>query len=1085
MRRRLFVALAILLSLQAGGRAQLPSTARPPATVLRPGVAVDGTLDAEGKALYEIALEEGDAIDLRATQPDGDLEILLLDRAGQELAGVNIRRPQQGDERLVAVAPVTATFVVSVGKPGPTSTATRFSLTSTRRRATAADRRWADGARAFVRGVPLAETRTRDGLEGALPLFREAHGAWSAIDARLEASTALSHVATVQVLLSQLQDARAGFEAAAALSRAIGDRSGEGYALDGLGATYARLGDYEKAAAAYEQAVVIRRAIGDAGLGYSLIGLAAMRGRSVDGWPGVVDAYQEALTLFERNGNRRAQVEALYNLAYAHRQLSAFDRAAWYFDRALALARELDDPDEQARILNQVALTLLHLGDPQRALEILDEVLPLRRRAGDRRGEGYTLQAFGIAFTQMKDWPAAIERLTAARQVFDAVNDREGQVSALMYVAHARGAMGAPAEALDLARQALQINGERLTLSRPVLWSVIGNAHLSVGDAAKAADAFGRALADAERLQEPSPAARALAGLGHVARARGDLDAARRHFLDAVARIESVRAAVPQSELRASFLAATQPTYEAAIETLAALHGRDGSAGHAAEALAISERRRARALLELIAQAQADLRAGADAALVAKEEDIQHQLNLRAAEPAAAANRTNEAGSREHDRVISGLVSDLRDVREAIRRASPRYAAVAHPEPLDLPRIQQLLDHQTVLLEYSLGETTSHLWAVTPETMTLHELPGRAAIEVAAARARDLIANSARRTARAPLQRALDDLGTMLLGGVAGRLANKRVAIVADGVLQFLPFGALPVPAGRAGSAPLVVEHEIVMLPSASALSEIRRNAGVRRQRPRARGTVAVLADPVFRADDPRVARPRTNDASRPAQAARDEVSHRPPLEALRGSEAQPSAPLERLPYTREEARAIAARASRQSMTALGFDATRDLALSPAIRDFRIVHFATHTRLDARHPELSGIVLSLLDQRGAPVDGVLRLHDIFNLETSADIVVLSACETALGADVRGEGLIGLARGFMYAGASQVVASLWKVNDRATAELMDAFYAGLLERGLAPAAALRAAQVTLMKQPRWQAPVYWAGFTVQGDWRATP
>jgi CHAT domain-containing protein len=193
----------------------------------------------------------------------------------------------------------------------------------------------------------------------------------------------------------------------------------------------------------------------------------------------------------------------------------------------------------------------------------------------------------------------------------------------------------------------------------------------------------------------------------------------------------------------------------------------------------------------------------------------------------------------------------------------------------------------------------------------------------------------------------------------------------------------------------------------------------------------------------------------------------------------------ERLPYSREEALAIAARASAgQSLTALGFEATRELAMSPTLADFRIVHFATHALLDTRHPELSGIVLSLVDRQGQPIEGFLRLHDIFKLRLAADVVVLSGCQTALGQDVRGEGLIGVARGFMYAGASQVVASLWNVRDRATAALMDRFYGALLERGLTPAAALRAAQLSMWKDPRWRMPAYWAGFIVQGDWRST-
>jgi CHAT domain-containing protein len=194
---------------------------------------------------------------------------------------------------------------------------------------------------------------------------------------------------------------------------------------------------------------------------------------------------------------------------------------------------------------------------------------------------------------------------------------------------------------------------------------------------------------------------------------------------------------------------------------------------------------------------------------------------------------------------------------------------------------------------------------------------------------------------------------------------------------------------------------------------------------------------------------------------------------------------LVRLPFTREEALAIVSRAgSSKNMQALDFDASRETATSPDLARFRVVHFATHALLNTRHPELSGIVLSLVDERGRPQDGFLRLHDVFNLRLNAQLVVLSACQTALGTDVRGEGLIGLTRGFMHAGSSAVMASLWNIRDEATAKLMERFYDALLRKGLTPAAALRQAQLWMREQPRWRPPAYWAGFVLQGDWRSS-
>src|SRR6185503_10341695 len=172
------------------------------------------------------------------------------------------------------------------------------------------------------------------------------------------------------------------------------------------------------------------------------------------------------------------------------------------------------------------------------------------------------------------------------------------------------------------------------------------------------------------------------------------------------------------------------------------------------------------------------------------------------------------------------------------------------------------------------------------------------------------------------------------------------------------------------------------------------------------------------------------------------------------------------------------------SLKAVGFDANRARIVGPELSNYRVVHFATHGLINNEHPELSGIVFSLFDQQGRGQDGFLRLHDIYNLHLPADLVVLSACSTGLGKDVRGEGLIGLTRGFMYAGASGVIASLWKVDDDATAELMKHFYEALFQKGMAPAAALRYAQLTLSQNKRWQSPYYWAGFVIQGQYTET-
>jgi len=284
---------------------------------------------------------------------------------------------------------------------------------------------------------------------------------------------------------------------------------------------------------------------------------------------------------------------------------------------------------------------------------------------------------------------------------------------------------------------------------------------------------------------------------------------------------------------------------------------------------------------------------------------------------------------------------------------------------------------------------------------------------------------------------------------------------------------------------PLIVEHEIVSLPSASVLGVLRRELADRAPAPK---LVAVLADPVFEPTDLRVKRsgstaqkpasdqaPTTGDGDLRQQAIRRSLDE--------SGVTQAGLPIPRLTYSRQEAASIVSLVpAHRRKLALDFEASRATATSTDLSQYRLVHFATHGLLNSQHPELSGVVLSLVDEQGRPQDGFLRLHEIYNLKLEAELVVLSACQTALGKEIKGEGLVGLTRGFMYAGAARVVASVWNVDDVATTELMKRFYQGMLRDGLRPAAALRAAQVSMWKEQRWEAPYYWAAFVFQGEWR---
>lgn len=534
---------------------------------------------------------------------------------------------------------------------------------------------------------------------------------------------------------------------------------------------------------------------------------------------------------------------------------------------------------------------------------------------------------------------------------------------------------------------------------------------------------------------------------------------------------------------RSDFRARHDVVYQNYIDVLIGLGRRE-------RAFELAESSRARTLLETLSEAKVDIRNRLSPEFLQAEQKLREEFSLESDHRVRLLEEQHSDDQiKAADAKIAELLSRFSDLESQVRAQNPPYAELTQPKTTSVQDVQQkLLDPDSLLLEYSLGEKHSYVWLVSENAVTVHQLPGRVQIERLARRAYQQFSSpqalrvSAGQSAAAALARAV-------LGPVADQLGGKRLLIVPDGALEYIPFATLPMRDGLTKKETLLISrHEIVTLPSASVLMTLRK-AYVGRQP--AERELAVLADPVFDASDPRVKRPRVNTSSTAGvfvSEQSDAASRSIDLTKRRwtrdlGMSRTNIIAFPRLTYSRREAQAIAATVPRgQSLEALDFKASRAEALNPQLAKYKILHFATHGVLDTKHPEFSGLLFSLVDEEGAPQIGLLSLEDVYNLNLPVDLVVLSACETALGKDVNGEGIIGLTRGFMYAGASRVVASLWKVNDVATSQLMVDFYRAMEKDHLAPAAALRQAQLEIRKNPKWAAPYYWAGFQLQGEWK---
>jgi len=1102
---------------------------------------------------YHLTLTAGQYLHVVVDQRGIDVVVALFSPDGNKLAEVDSPNGTQGPEPLHWIVDISGTYkleVRSLEKDAPTG---RYEVkieeiripTEQDRSRIAAERDYAEGELLRARGTAESLRKAVTKYEASLPHWRGSrnlNGEANALsklgealyflgdikkavdcfalelplrqadgDRKGEAET-LNNLAAGYAALGETEKALDYLNQALTIDRATGDRRGEARVLSNIGVAYESLGEMQKAIEYHNQALPIHRAEGNRkGEGSTLNSIGFIH-QSLGEMQKALDYLSQALQIRRAVGDRRGEAFTLGNLGAAYNLRGETQKALDHYNQALVIDRAIGDRGSEARMLHNIAFAYDFLGDKLKALDHYNQALTIERAIGDRRGQAYTLGAIGSVYDSLGEKPKALEHYNQALAIDRLIGERRGEAYALGNIGFVYQSLGEMQKALDHYNQALAI--ERLIGERRAEAYTLSNmafVYQSTGQTQQALDYYNEALAIGQAIGDRSGQAQTRRGIARVERRRGNLIEARSHIEAALTIVDSLRKEISSQDLRASYFASAHEYYEFYIDLLMELHRLDPTEGYNVIALEVSERARARSMLELLTEARADIRQGVDPALLESERSLQQLLNGKAEyQVRVLSGKHTDAQAKAVAKEIEALTTEYQQVEARIRQVSPRYAALTQPQPLTTQEIQQkLLDADTLLLEYSLGEERTYLWAVTQTSITSYVLPKRSEIEAAARQTYGLLTarqpvpdetltQRQARVAQADAQywRQAAALSQILLGPVASQLGKKRLLIVADGALQYVPFAALPAPLVNAQLSapgeqapastksrqaatnyqPLVIEHEIVSLPSASMLAGLRQEMVGRSPAAKA---VVVLADPVFEKDDPRVKAARGQAAQPAGQSLTEDLER-----AIREVGVTDTAGgISRLPFSRQEAEAILAFAPEgEAMKAMDFKASRATATSPELSQYRIVHFATHGLLNSAHPELSGIVLSLIDEQDQPQDGFLRLHEIYNLNLPAELVVLSACRTGLGKDVKGEGLIGITRGFMYAGATRVVASLWKVQDDATAELMKYFYQGMLGKRMRPAAALRAAQVEMSKQKQWKAPYYWAAFVLQGQWK---
>ncbi|HXM50586.1 MAG TPA: CHAT domain-containing tetratricopeptide repeat protein [Pyrinomonadaceae bacterium] len=1102
-----------------------------PSRVLLPNEALRQTVSGAETHTYQISLVKDQFVGIIVDQRGVDV---ILTISGGDQGELQVDNPNGafGIESASVLATNNSTFTITV-KTTDANRKGSYDLNVEGPR----EKIYGDSTRVRAEHIfASAQQARRAGRnQEAIDKYTEAIALWAELGDLQHQAYAFCQIGRIYKAMAEMKQSLAFLERAVEYSRRAGDISGQAFDLNEIGATYRDLESPLPAITNYEQALELRQKLNDR-LGeaqlFNNIGL--VRAKTGHQLP-ALENYQKALDLWREAQDSTNWARALNNIAESYSELGDLSRALELFQEALALCQKSGNRSLEGSIRNNLGIIYDTWADSQHALDTYQEALSIFTALNDERGQATVDENIGMVYAGLNDTASANERFQKALVIREHLKEPRGTAIALDHLGFVQGMMGLNQDAIRNLKRSISLSQEtRNRAFEAYSLTNLGVSYFSLGDSETALRNYRQALGIQTELDDrrgqaitldkmgqlfasTSQGSDALAsyndalklwlsigdkqgqaltlyGLAQADRRQGKLEDARRQIAEAIDIIESVRSGMSSHQLRLTYFTAKEDLYQLDIDVRMQIGLRNESEKEIASALYTSERSRARNLLDLLSLP----RAGKAQTSLLEDRDRSERLSQEMSNLRQSLWRLRAMKQSDDVAFVEEQLSKLaRETDE--NRSRGAFEDHTNLRPLTAPQIQNLLDDDTLLLEYALGAEHSYLWAVTRGRISGYALPGRETIESDVEKFRRAITAyepkkefeksenyiARLRDAAANFREVAQTLSRDVLGPVSAQLGNKRLVVVADGALQYVPFGALPFPDTAALQitrnnlySPLILNNQIVTEPSASTLILLRNRSYSSPAK-----AVAVFADPVFDQTDPRVREGSQKPLANPVTVKSHTVL-RQTLRDIGEMGTSDEFRLERLKYSADEANAIGALVpSGSSKLALNFEANRNAVFSPDLRQFRIIHFATHGVLNARHPELSGIVLSMVDERGQPQDGFFMLSDIYSLSLPVELVVLSACQTGIGKQVRGEGLVALPRGFLLAGASKVVASLWRVDDEATAELMQRFYRYLLLKNLTVPEALRRAQIDMLQSTdQWRAPYYWAGFVMEGEWK---
>ena len=792
------------------------------------------------------------------------------------------------------------------------------------------------------------------------------------------------------------------------LYKEIGDERGESEVLGGLGLIYSNKKDYNAALPYYQEALKVREKVDDKFLmGNSLNSIGAICNNLHD-YPQAVLYYDKAEKLRTEIGDlqgltRTQSLKANTYLASGElmNNRGKYPEALENIEKAIQLYKKLNDKSGTGNALSQMGFVYTTFGEYNTALEKLKEAETILKEENNIVGLAGVYNHFGIVLQKSGRLERALEYFNNSLKIYEENKDQENVVGLLSNIGTLLFDSRDYIKAEEYLNKALQISREikDKELEANCLLN-LANDQTLLGKYDEAMSYYNSGLTIALSLNSPDLIWKLVGGEGEYFEKREEYDKAVQLNDSALKILEGIRSTLQNEDQKASFMARERFAYEDVIDMLCSFYEKDKTKGYDILAFQYAEHSKSRVLLELLTE--------------------------------SVANLSNGNGRKSE--------------------------AIKNPQPVSLKEAQALCpDKNTVILEYSVGDSSSCLWVITQSAHQLFRLPARKLLQEQIESFRFALLNPDQ-TNNEFFTKGGYSLYQKLLQPSEPYLTKKsKLVIIPDGVLNYLPFEVLLTDNKSIGSSPsfselpyLMKKYPVSYAQSASVLkSLLAEKSGVSQTDPGNRKLVA-FGDPVYET---------VNDSSHSS-----------------------SKNFQRLEYSGKEIENIASLFKKGNTDLyLRGDATEEnVKREGELKKFNYVHFATHGFIDESKPDLSSLVLT--QDKNSEEDGFLQATEIFNLNLNADLVVLSACQTGLGKLIRGEGMVGLTRAFMYAGTPSVLVSLWSVKDASTATLMTDFYKNLIKEKLSKTDALRKAQLSMLGNEKFAHPFYWAPFVLVGDWR---